>query len=156
MRFWHPAAPPESARLHTILDEKVCRIALFGSAAIGFLLTPHTCLSTKECNLAISGGTVGGGNRRGTAYSLLILHFRVSVKTQNSFLAWFRNRHPDKSRMSISETSEERVPGFHENAEMQYEQGISSPLAIPASRRAARKCEKTHFFRRKSVYSGTF
>ena len=68
----------------------------------------------------------------------------------------FQESNPDKSRMPISETREERVPGFHENAGMRFEQGIRCPFAISVSRRAAKKCKKTHFLRRKSVYSGTF
>ena len=39
--------------------------------------------------------------------------------------------------MPISATREERVPGFHENAEMRFETVIDSPFAISASRRAA-------------------
>ena len=54
-------------------------------------------------------------------------------------------------KASKPRTREERVPGFHGNAEMHFETVISSPFAISASRRAARKCKKTHFFRRKSV-----
>ena len=49
-------------------------------------------------------------------------------------------------RDSSSETREERVPGFHENAGMHFETVIISPFAISASRRAARKCQDTHFF----------
>ena len=58
--------------------------------------------------------------------------------------------------MSIPETREERVPGFHENAEMRFEQGIDSPFAISVSRRAAKKCKKTHFFTLKSVSNHVF
>ena len=58
----------------------------------------------------------------------------------------FQKSASDKSRMSISETREERVPGFHENAEMRSETRMSSQSAISASRRAAQKCKKTHFF----------
>ncbi len=47
--------------------------------------------------------------------------------------------------MSIPETHEERIPGFHENAEMRFEQGIDSPFAISVSRRAAKKCKKDMF-----------
>ena len=54
-------------------------------------------------------------------------------------------------RISNSHIRVKRKPGFHENAEMRFELWISSPFAISASRRAARKCKKTHFFRRKSV-----
>ena len=53
--------------------------------------------------------------------------------------------------MSIPETREERVPGFHENAEIRFETVIDSPFAILASRRAAQKRKNTHFFRRNSV-----
>ncbi len=34
-------------------------------------------------------------------------------------------------RDAISETREERVPGFRENAEMRFETVIGSPFAIP-------------------------
>ena len=55
--------------------------------------------------------------------------------------------------MSNSRAREERIPGFHENAELQFELGIRCPFAISASRRAARKCKKTHYFRLRSVCS---
>ena len=51
----------------------------------------------KVCLFALSGGAAGGGNRKRTAYSCLKMHFRVFVKTRNSFLACFRNRIRDLS-----------------------------------------------------------
>ena len=80
-------------------------------------------------------------------------HFRGSPELVPSA---FQESNPGKSRIPISETREERVPGFHENAEMRFETVIDSPFAISASRRAAKKCKKTHYFTLKSVSNHVF
>ena len=103
------------------------------------------------CLSALSGGAAGGGNLIWSCYLLSKLQFRVFVETRFCFLAHFRNRHPDKSRIRDSELREAAKPGSHENAELQFGQQIATPNEISASRRAARKLKKQHYFMWKSV-----
>ena len=54
----------------------------------------HTSEPEIVCVSALSGGAAGGGNRKWTVYSLLILHCHVFMETWFSFHACVRIRHP--------------------------------------------------------------
>ena len=58
----------------------------------------HTFSSKIVCLFTLFDGAAGDGNRKRTAYYCLKSHFRVFVKTRNSFLACFRNRSGDGYR----------------------------------------------------------
>ena len=79
----------------------------------------NTFSPQKVCLSALSGGAAGGGNLIWCYYSQSKWQFRVFVETRFLLLACGRNRHPDESRIRKSHTREDRVPGFHENTEMQ-------------------------------------
>ena len=139
--------PPTNAKFHTFPDEKVCRIALFESATIGFC--PEYIFSSKTvCLFALSGGAAGYANRKWCYYLQSRLHIRVFARTRFSFHASARIRHPDKLRKRVRAYQLSEISGFGKSHEPLLKHSRDCVSEVPPG---SQKCKKTHFREPKSV-----